>query len=58
MLIYFNQQLQNKVITLLYESLCTFGFLGLGNKESLLFCDKQKNFDDVDKRERIFMKTR
>ncbi|HWJ28353.1 MAG TPA: protein-glutamate O-methyltransferase CheR, partial [Flavisolibacter sp.] len=35
-LIYFNQQLQNRVIHLFYESLCPFGFLGLGNKESLL----------------------
>jgi chemotaxis protein methyltransferase CheR len=56
-LIYFNQKLQNNVINLLYESLCTFGFLGLGNKESLLFSDKRKNFDDVDRNEKIFMKT-
>jgi chemotaxis protein methyltransferase CheR len=55
-LIYFNQQLQNKVITLFYDSLCTFGFLGLGSKESLLFSDRRKNFDDVDKKEKIFMK--
>jgi len=55
-LIYFNQQLQNKVINLFYESLCPFGFLALGNKESLLFTDKKTSFDDVDKRERIFMK--
>jgi chemotaxis protein methyltransferase CheR len=32
-LIYFNQRLQNRVINLFHESLCTFGFLGLGNKE-------------------------
>jgi chemotaxis protein methyltransferase CheR len=43
-LIYFNQSLQNKVITLFHESLCVFGFLGLGNKESLLFSDKRKFF--------------
>jgi chemotaxis protein methyltransferase CheR len=55
-LIYFNQQLQNKVINLFYESLCPFGFLGLGNKESLLFSDKQKNFQDIDRKEKIFMK--
>jgi chemotaxis protein methyltransferase CheR len=36
-LIYFNQSLQNKVVELFYESLCVFGFLALGNKESLLF---------------------
>ena len=56
-LIYFNQQLQNKVIRLFYESLCPFGFLGLGNKESLLFSDRRQNFEDIDKREKIFMKT-
>lgn len=55
-LIYFNQNLQNKVISLFYESLCPFGFLALGNKESLLFSDKQKKFTDVDKREKIFIK--
>jgi len=55
-LIYFNQQLQNKVISLFYESLCPFGFLGLGNKESLLFSDKRKDFEEVDRKEKIFMK--
>lgn len=55
-LIYFNQQLQNKVINLFYESLCPFGFLGLGNKESLLFSDKRKYFDETDRKEKIFMK--
>jgi chemotaxis protein methyltransferase CheR len=55
-LIYFNQQLQNKVINLFYESLCPFGFLGLGNKESLLFSDKKKCFDEINRKEKIFMK--
>jgi len=57
-LIYFNQQLQNKVINLFYESLCPFGFLGLGNKESLLFSDKKKQFEEIDKKEKIFMKVK
>jgi len=55
-LIYFNQKLQNNVINLFYESLCPFGFLGLGNKESLLYADKKKHFQDVDRNEKIFMK--
>ncbi|MDB5255904.1 MAG: cheR [Chitinophagaceae bacterium] len=55
-LIYFNQQLQNKVINLFYESLCPFGILGLGNKESLLFSEKKSFFDDVDRKEKIFIK--
>jgi chemotaxis protein methyltransferase CheR len=55
-LIYFNQQLQNKVINLFYESLCPFGFLGLGNKESLLYSDKRKDFQELQRKEKIFMK--
>jgi chemotaxis protein methyltransferase CheR len=55
-LIYFNQQLQKKVISLFYESLCPFGFLGLGNKESLLFSDKRKQFEEIDRKEKIFIK--
>lgn len=56
-LIYFNQQLQNKVIDLFYESLCPLGFLALGNKESLLFADSRKRFGEIDRKERIFIKT-
>lgn len=55
-MIYFNQALQNKVINLFYESLCVFGFLCLGTKESLLFFDKQNRFEDIDRREKIFRK--
>jgi chemotaxis protein methyltransferase CheR len=57
-LIYFNQSLQSKVIDLFYESLCAFGFLALGNKESLLFSQKQKCFDDIDRKEKIYIKAR
>jgi chemotaxis protein methyltransferase CheR len=56
-LIYFNKTLQDKVINLFHESLCTFGFLGLGNKESLRFTSKGKCFEDVVAKEKIFMKT-
>ena len=56
-LIYFNQDLQNKVINLFYESLCPFGFLGLGNKESLLFTSCRQHFEEIDKKERIYIKT-
>ena len=55
-LIYFNQDLQNKVMNLFHESLCMFGILGLGSKESLLFTDKQKSFDAIDKRQKVFIK--
>ena len=56
-LIYFNQQLQNRVINLFYDSLCPFGLLCLGNKESLLLADRQENFSELDKKERIFMRS-
>ena len=56
-LIYFSQSLQNKVINLFYDSLCPFGFLALGNKESLLFTNRKQDFEDVDKKEKIFIKT-
>ncbi|HEY9046831.1 MAG TPA: protein-glutamate O-methyltransferase CheR [Ohtaekwangia sp.] len=55
-LMYFNQHLQNRVVDLFHESLCSFGFLGLGDKESLLFADKRTSFDDIDRREKIYMK--
>ena len=56
-LIYFNQELQNKVMSLFYESLCTFGILGLGTKESLLFTDKQDRFEAIDRKQKVFIKT-
>jgi len=55
-LIYFNQSLQNKVISLFYDSLCPFGILALGAKESLLFSDKQSRFAEMDRREKIYIK--
>jgi|SRR3569833_77109 len=55
-LIYFNEYLQNKVVSLFYDSLCNFGFLALGNKESLLFMNKKNHFQEVDRKEKIFIK--
>lgn len=55
-LIYFNEDLQNRVTGLFYDSLCNFGFLALGNKESLLFMDKKDRFQEVDRKEKIFIK--
>ncbi len=55
-LIYFNRNLQNNVINLFYDSLCPLGILGLGSKESLLFSDKRNSFDEIDRKEKIFIK--
>lgn len=55
-LIYFNTELQNKVIDLFYESLCPFGYLTLGSRENLHSYEKKAFFTVVDKKEKIFMK--
>ncbi|MGZ3836974.1 MAG: CheR family methyltransferase [Flavisolibacter sp.] len=55
-LIYFNQQLQDRLINLFYEGLCPFGFLALGNKESHLFSEKRKYFEEVVRKEKLFRK--
>ena len=55
-LIYFNQQLQNRVINLFHSSLSPFGYLALGNKESLLFSDVRPLFLDIDRKDKIFRK--
>lgn len=57
-IMYFNQNLQSKVVDLLHQSLCPFGYLGLGDKESLLFADKRKVFEEVDRKEKIYRKIR
>lgn len=57
-IMYFNQNLQNKVIDLLYGSLCTFGFIGFGDKESLLFYEKKDFFEETDRKAKIFRKVK
>lgn len=55
-LIYFNKELQNKVLGRLSESLCPNGFLGLGMKETIDYSDIAKEFSAVDKKYRIYQK--
>jgi chemotaxis protein methyltransferase CheR len=55
-LIYFNKELQNRVINLFFESLCPGGFLCLGSKESLKFTDHADKFEVVADNERIYKK--
>ncbi len=55
-LIYFNQELQDRSIGLFQESLCHRGFLGLGSKESIDFTAHANNFEPLVKSERIFRK--
>jgi chemotaxis protein methyltransferase CheR len=55
-LIYFNRELQNRVISLFYDSLCPGGFLCLGSKESLKFSDYAALFEPVVEKEKIYKK--
>ena len=53
-LIYFNKDLQERVLALFMESLPIFGFLVLGSKESLRFSKVEKYFEVIDLKEKIF----
>ena len=55
-LIYFSQELQNRVIRLFYESLCRGGILCLGSKESLRFSDLSGKFEQLLPNEQIYRK--
>lgn len=55
-LIYFNKQLQERVIQLFYESLVHGGYLCLGMKEGLMCSGLQEKFEVVDRKNRIFRK--
>lgn len=57
-LIYFNPELQNRVLNLFYESLCPGGFLCIGSKESLRFSAMADKFEAVSEKEKIFKKIR
>lgn len=55
-LIYFNRELQNKVLELLTNSLCHNGFLCLGENESLDFMKVKDQYQLVDAKAKIYKK--
>lgn len=57
-LIYFNKDLQNRVLQLFYDSLCPGGFLCLGSKENIRFSSLADKFEVVAEREKIYRKKR
>jgi chemotaxis protein methyltransferase CheR len=57
-LIYFGRELHDRAIGLFKESLCSGGFLCLGNKESLSLSTHRSAFEEFSKAERIFRKKR
>ena len=55
-LIYFNQDLQNRVFELLHNSMFLNGYLALGAKESLIWCKIADKFETFDESEKIYKK--
>ena len=55
-MIYFDRELQNKVLRLFHDSLSPGGFLCLGEKESVRYSIVSDRFEDVDKRRRVYRK--
>ncbi len=57
-MIYFNQQLQNEVLKKFHSSMDTGGYLAIGSKESLIWCDYGNRFKAVNSEEKIYMKVK
>lgn len=55
-LIYFDRQLKDRVLTLFSDSLANFGILALGKKESLKFTAAEARYEELDTREKLFRK--
>jgi chemotaxis protein methyltransferase CheR len=55
-MIYFDRVLQDHVHELFYESLVTFGVLGLGHKESVRFSPHADRFEELDPAEKLYRK--
>lgn len=55
-MIYFNQKLQNEVLKKLHESIFKYGYLVIGSKESLIWCEIANKFIVVNNEEKIYKK--
>ena len=58
MLIYFNQQLQARVVQLFRDSLRLGGVLGLGSKESLRASPAGAGFEELDPAAKLYRMVR
>lgn len=55
-LIYFNKDLQNRVLKLFHDSLCRYGILCLGSKENIRFSTCAEDFEPLVSDEKIYRK--
>ena len=55
-MIYFNRALQERVHGIFYDSLLTFGYLGLGRSENIRFTRYEKCYEPVSANEKLFRK--
>ncbi len=56
-LIYFNEELRQKVLGLVHESLMPFGVLALGKRETLRFIAHEREYEELDGQEKLFRRT-
>ncbi|WP_010283598.1 CheR family methyltransferase [Bacillus timonensis] len=57
-LIYFNKELQKRVHNLFYESLAMFGILGLGDKETIYYTDKDDYYEEISTKQKLYKKVK
>lgn len=55
-MIYFNQSLQNQVLKKFHSSLFKYGYLAIGTKESLIWCEYANRFIVVNQEEKVYKK--
>ena len=55
-MIYFNEMLQNEVLMRFHQSLNMHGYLAIGSKESLIWCEYANRFVVVSNEEKIYRK--
>lgn len=55
-MIYFNQTLQNEVLKKFHASLFKYGYLAIGTKESVVWCDYANRFIVVNQEEKVYKK--
>ena len=57
-MIYFTKPLQERVHDLFYESLVSFGIIGLGHKESLRFSRHEECYEALESREKLYRRVK